>query len=628
MKKNLLLLFCLVSLSLTINAQTIYENDFEDGFGDVTMVDNDGNTPANNVNTYVDAWNLRDTDMGQSAVSVSWYSPPAAADDWLITPAIEIPEAGFSFIMDARAVDPNYADGYEIMVSTTDAELASFTSISTVTAENVEWTKRAVSLDDYAGETIHIAIVNNSFDKFLLIVDNLLVVKLKEKDIAADRMTNERWNNVGGSFSPVLLLKNNGSETVTSVDVAYDVDGTTYNETVTGLNITSFATGEVNVSESFDMNDARQYNVNYTFSNPNGGADDSDVDNAGSGELFAISTLPERTVVGEEGTGTWCPWCPRGEVNLKQAIEDHPNDFIGIAVHNGQNDPMVVAEYDDNAGFSAYPSMHTNRTRRNFDPADLEANFQASKNELNAFSVTLENNYDETTGKLEIVATGSSNISMNTNTFRFALVMTQNGMSGTSSQWAQANAYAGGGNGAMGGFENLPNPVPASQMVYDHVGVALPGGFFGVEGSIPTEITAGEEFSYTFEYTLPAGVAPDKMQSNVFILDGISGAIMNATQEYVKMPVSIFETPEEIASRVYPNPATDIAQVELTLEEASDVTITIVDVTGKVVASKNYGKLQGTQTFPINVADFNSGVYMIQISSEKGSSTKRLTVTK
>ena len=108
MKKNLLLLLCLVSFALTMNAQTAYENDFEDGFGEMTMVDNDGNTPAPNVGTYVDAWNLRETDKGQSAISNSWYQPAAAADDWLITPAIEIPEAGYSFIFEARAVDPNF----------------------------------------------------------------------------------------------------------------------------------------------------------------------------------------------------------------------------------------------------------------------------------------------------------------------------------------------------------------------------------------------------------------------------------------------------------------------------------------------------------------------------------------
>jgi hypothetical protein len=217
MKKNLLVFVFALVLTMAVNAQTLFEHDFEDGFGDIILVDNDGNTPAGNVSTYVDAWNLRDADFGQAAISNSWYAPPAAADDWMILPEIDIPEAGFSFLFDVRAVDPNYPDGYEVLVSTTDTELESFTSVFSIGSESTAWVKRSVSLDDYAGEKVHLAIRNNSFDQFLLIVDNLLVVKLAEKDIAADRLTNKRWNLVNDVVYPTFSLENKGSETITSV---------------------------------------------------------------------------------------------------------------------------------------------------------------------------------------------------------------------------------------------------------------------------------------------------------------------------------------------------------------------------------------------------------------------------
>ena len=41
------------------------------------------------------------------------------------------------------------------------------------------------------------------------------------------------------------------------------------------------------------------------------------------------------------------------------------------------------------------------------------------------------------------------------------------------SGYNQVNAYAGNALGPMGGFESLPNPVPAAQMVYDHVARVL-----------------------------------------------------------------------------------------------------------------------------------------------------------
>jgi len=59
----------------------------------------------------------------------------------------------------------------------------------------------------------------------------------------------------------------------------------------------------------------------------------------------ALTSIPTKKVVGEEKTGTWCGWCPRGAVGLAN-MESVP-EFIGIAVHNGSNDPMVVSSYDE-----------------------------------------------------------------------------------------------------------------------------------------------------------------------------------------------------------------------------------------------------------------------------------------
>lgn len=626
MKKNLLVFVFAFVLTMAVNAQTLFEHDFEDGFGDIILVDNDGNTPAGNVSTYVDAWNLRDADFGQAAISNSWYAPAASADDWMILPEIDIPEAGFSFLFDVRAVDPNYPDGYEVLVSTTDTELESFTSVFSIGSESTAWVKRSVSLDDYAGEKVHLAIRNNSFDQFLLIVDNLLVVKLAEKDIAADRLTNKRWNLVNDVVYPTFSLENKGSETITSVDVEYTINGDVKSETVTGLNIASFETGEVAVAEGLTLTEANQYDVTFEFSNPNGGADTDDTDNMGAGPINALSELPSRKVVGEEGTGTWCPWCPRGEVFLNAAIEDNPDDFIGIAVHNG--DPMTVAEYDNEIGFSAYPSLHLNREIRNIDPSEISDFFQEAKNAVVPFEADMELTFDPATRALTVVAKAMPMTSINGGDFRFSLILLEDGLTGTGGNWAQANAYAGGANGPMGGYESLPNPVPASQMVYNHVGSVLVGGFYGVEGSIATSLVAGEEITHTFEYTIPESMDPMLMDAVVLVLENETGVILNADKEDVQMFVNTNETLSEIASSIYPNPASDIAQVELNLEEATEVNISIIDVTGKVIASRDYGTVQGNQIFPIQVANFTNGMYMVHITTENGVSTQRLMVTK
>ena len=67
-------------------------------------------------------------------------------------------------------------------------------------------------------------------------------------------------------------------------------------------------------------------------------------------------------------------------------------------------------------------------------------------------------------------------------------VVVEDGVRGTGSGYNQVNAYSGGANGPMGNYHNLPNPVPAAQMVYDHVARAILGNWVGTEASLPTSV--------------------------------------------------------------------------------------------------------------------------------------------
>ena len=61
------------------------------------------------------------------------------------------------------------------------------------------------------------------------------------------------------------------------------------------------------------------------------------------------------------------------------------------------------------------------------------------------------------------------------------------------------------GNGVMGGFETLGNPVPAAQMVYDHVARAIEPSFGGFANSFPATVNAGETHTVNGYFDIPAG---------------------------------------------------------------------------------------------------------------------------
>ena len=631
MTKNLLLVVCLAFFAMTANAQIIYENNFDAGLGDMTVVDVDMQTPNANVAALTGAWSAFSLgqDADNQAVNTSYYTPAGSSDDWLILPALEIPEDGYNLIFDAFTPNGTYPDGYTVLVSTTDMEIESFTeTLFSIDAEELTWTKRALLLDAFSGQTIHIAFRNTTFDGVYIAIDNLTVQKLKVRSVTAGNVTNQQWNLTNADIQPTMLVTNNGGEELTSLDVTYDWKGNAVTETVTGLSIATFDTEEVALTGSVQLSEAiaSGENLTLTISNPNAGAEDAEDmnDNTAEKVLSGLVSVPNRKIVAEEGTGTWCGWCPRGAVFMDY-MSDNFEDFIGIAVHNG--DPMTVTAYDNAVGFSGYPSAHVNRSFLDVDPSQFEGLYNDMKALRQPFDCAMSLTYDKDTREVKVTATATSRTTFLNGDYNFALIMTEDDVTGTAGNYAQANYYSGGTT-SMGGYENLADPVPAADMIYDHVARAIVDGFSGSNGSIPSGLAPDQEVTFDYTYTIPDGMNPQNMHAVVVIIDNASGEIFNGASDIVQAPVSIFNTKEEIAAKLYPNPATDVAQVELNLDEATNVAINVIDVTGKVVATRNYGIVQGNQVFPINVGNFNNGIYLVQINTDNGSTTRRLTVAK
>ena len=89
-------------------------------------------------------------------------------------------------------------------------------------------------------------------------------------------------------------------------------------------------------------------------------------------QATAAPQLYPRTQVIEEGTGTWCGFCPRGIATTERLQNESKTQknavpFIVIAVHQGQGDyfiePMEVSDYRF-LRFSGFPGGIINRKKR------------------------------------------------------------------------------------------------------------------------------------------------------------------------------------------------------------------------------------------------------------------------
>jgi hypothetical protein len=113
-----------------------------------------------------------------AAMSTSWYSPAGTSDDWLISPSVAISGTAPALIWKAKAQDPDFPDGYKVMLSPTGGNtIADFTvQLFSIGAENSSWKERNVNLSAYIGQNIRFAFVNNSTDQFMLLVDDIKVL--------------------------------------------------------------------------------------------------------------------------------------------------------------------------------------------------------------------------------------------------------------------------------------------------------------------------------------------------------------------------------------------------------------------------------------------------------------------
>lgn len=434
----------------------------------------------------------------------------------------------------------------------------------------------------------------------------------------------EQLPNIAGLTGDVTAtVRNMGSSDITSFDIEYSYDGNVIQESVGPVTIASLDTYDHTFSTPAVVA-AGSNNLTVTISNVNGnGQDDDNTDDAKTITVDPIIPAQGKMVIGEEATGTWCSWCPRGAVYMDLFESKYVNFWEGIAVHN--NDPMTVTEYDAGMGalISGYPSSVVDRGPE-VDPSGMEAQFLQRLQTPPVAFISNNSTWNAGTRELSVTVSAEFQSSANSN-FKLACVLTEDGVTGTTSGYNQANSYAGGSNGVMGGYELLPNPVPAAQMVYDHVARAIQPSFDGDNTVFPATVNAGETHSATYTFTLPA----EWDENNIHIIGMLiepGGRIDNAAVSTISSNSSLSELAISDQIRIYPNPATDFAMIDLNLDKDAKVMVNVIDMTGKVVGSQNYGIVNSSTELPINTSLLNAGVYTIEVIVDGARGTKRLII--
>ena len=523
-----MLLGALCWLSTGMAAQAAADGaryDFTNGIpADFTLIDADGNTPSADIAPYGFSvgtpWVAYyvESEQNHVAASTSWYAQSGTSDDWMILPAVSVETADAVVAWRARATDANFSDGYAVYISEGGDAIEDFDKahpLFTTAAESAEWTYHSISLDGYVGKTVRIAFVNNSTDCSLLYIDDVFVGTPQSARVISGmrpivKPTDEII--VQGTVTTDM------AEPVKGFTVGYEWDGKTGQ---VEFNDTELVPGEsVPFSISTGSYIEEGGSATFTIWAEAGGR---------RSQTEAAVTSRVNKVVAEELTGSWCGWCVRGIVALEETKKAHPEQFIAIAVHG--NDFLESPEYTDYIagliGSSGYPNSVVNRDRNTAgDPEYIPVRFEQKASAPIEGYVTLE------TGGEDGLYEATAKVALNSNgldgRYRMAYAIVENDVyEEGNSNYVQHNSYAGGANGEMGGYEDLPEYVP--DFHFQDVARGTIGDPSGIEGSLPLRMDAGREYVTTESFTLPETVLNvDNVYIVAMLIDTRSSGIVNA----------------------------------------------------------------------------------------------------
>jgi hypothetical protein len=432
--------------------------------------------------------------------------------------------------------------------------------------------------------------------------------------------------------TPTVLVRNLGATAITSFDVSTVYNGITKKTSFTGQNITSTNSSQVNLGAINVVGGTNT--ITATISNVNGTAtDDIATDDATSYTLTAINAAKDKVVVAEEATGTWCQWCPRGAVMMDNLDNKYGESFLGIAVHNKTSDPMLNSIYDAGMatlGVTGYPSGAVDRAKIE-DPLNFETSFKARITIAPTAKMNIHGSFDAGTGI--VTATVRTEILKSAiGAYKLACVLIEDSVTGTSSGYIQQNAYAGGGSGVMGGFELLPAAVPANKMTYRDVGREILPSFAGKADAYPTTLTKGQVFYTTFTFNVPATYKQKYLKIGSLFIDPAGKIDNGGKKSFAKLGIAdttaasvgvLIETNKFI---LYPNPSNDVSYIEMGMDNAKDVEISIINANGQIIAKNTYPILSVMDALPIFTSKMPKGIYMVQVKVNGEVETKKLIV--
>lgn len=596
--------------ALSLQAQKTYLNtNFEDGIPtDFTNLDLDELAVGSGFDVPVTSnWFVSNIygAKGKAVVSTSRHNFELPTDNWLITPQLHIDSQDAVFSWDAKSVHFDLRDGYQIMVSTTDNEPESFEPIYTVEKENYLWQHHVLSLADYAGQSIYIAIVHNSMNRFLLAVDNLYAGEPEAPAFDATNKTRRFCGNTG--TTPVLgSIRNLGK----TADIKKITCTSGLNVLTQEVDATILKAGE-ELDFNFDLPVQLNRAVPYQI----------DVETA-DGKVFPaltdsiICSYFPRTLLMEKGTAVWCTSCPSVMGFMNRMKETYQDEIIQIESHSTYKDYANLSYdvYDRGMSTQNYPVIYFNRYKE--QGLNDKKKLQIALAEETPAQVKAEAYLQNNTIAIKAKVDFGPDINNSKDQYRLGFAIIEKHLQ--LDMALQRSSIMGS---AYEEFGLMSSPFNKDLMFFHNTVKGTESAFIGVPQSLPAQIAAGS--SHLYEGTVPVPANMKDLNNHtliVFVLDYFNTKVLNATEVKINDQASGIENIKGDNLQVGVQYQNDGIQIQL--PESGAAKIRIADASGRLIQ-----QFEGTaQHYNWSTRQLQPGIYVLNVLQNGKQASQKIRV--
>jgi hypothetical protein len=439
--------------------------------------------------------------------------------------------------------------------------------------------------------------------------------------------------NLSGTFF------NKGAQSISTFKVNYSLNGgSLVSETInSGSSIASGQSYQFSLSNAISFSTAGKIDaLKIWASDLDGNADIINCNDTLEMVLLTINnTSSEKHVLVEEYTSTGCQKCPEGHMILDTLKEDYPNTSLVVFCAGDDLDADFMESWQSAFYFSGYPDglvdryYWEGRPRESINSYDDWDDYAIeSFDHFSPLAVSINGTYNDTTRQLEaLVSTEFSDYAKGD--LNINLYLTEDSVIAP-----QSNAFD---NTVGHPLYGLGNPIP--EYAHHHLMRDNLGSEWGISGVIPSYVTPGEKYSYSFNYTVPSNYQSKQLKLVAFVSknEGVNHRnILNANEVSLAnlSPVdtssssSIIGITIEVGIVVKPMPVKGTAVVTLSVFKPGSFGLALYTAKGvlvKTIAPTQYYQ-KGTYNYTFDASNLASGMYLLSASGKTGNKTIKLNV--